>query len=101
MADVIKQGFGIVLPGSSALQLPGLRLSPIGFVRPCTIVDYTFLGQNHHTLILNPKPNLHCILYRLETADTRQGQMFLLTVKVDIADGSQLEIDPETRGAVA
>jgi len=95
MATMIKQGFWIVLPASLAMLLPGVRLAPVGIVpardrRPRTIVDYTFWGQNIETIGLNPNSMqygkaLDRILYRLETADTRHGPMFLL--KIDISDG--------------
>ena len=92
---MVKKGFWIVLPESVVKRLPGFRVAPIGVVpqrdrRPRTIVDYTFWGQNVETLALNPNSlqfgkALDRLLYKLETADTRHGPLFL--IKVDISDG--------------
>ena len=59
MLDFARQGFWTVLPLAVALNIPHLRLSPLGVVpqrnrRPRLIVDYTFSHVNAHTLKLAP-----------------------------------------------
>lgn len=57
--DFCTQGFWTVLPLSTALTLPNVRVSPLGVVpqrdrRPRLIVDYSYSGVNHETVRLAP-----------------------------------------------
>ena len=96
MATMAQQGFWVILPASIALSLPGVRFAPIGVVpqrnrRPRTIVDYSFWGLNDESLRTHLPNSMQFgrtfdrLLYRLETADTRHGPIFIM--KADISDG--------------
>ena len=96
MADMIEQGYWVMLPYSHVLHLPHLRLSPLGVVpqrdrRPRIIVDYTFWGINEDTVPLAPSESmqfgraLERILHKIRRANRRFGPTYM--IKVDIADG--------------
>ena len=96
MADMIEQGYWVILPYSNVLHLPHLRLSPLGVVpqrdrRPRIIVDYTFWGINDDTVPLAPSESmqfgraLERILHKIRRANRRFGPTYM--IKVDIADG--------------
>ena len=96
MADMIDQGYWVILPYSAVLHLPNLRLSPLGVVpqrdrRPRVIVDYTFWGINEETVPLAPTESmqfgraLERVLRKIRRANRRYGPTFM--IKVDIADG--------------
>ena len=96
MADMIDQGYWVMLPYSHVLNLPYLRLSPLGVVpqrdrRPRIIVDYTFWGINADTVPLAPNDSmqfgraLERILRKIRRANRRYGPTYM--IKVDIADG--------------
>ena len=96
MADMIDQGYWVILPYSAVLHLPNLRLSPLGVVpqrdrRPRVIVDYTFWGINEETVPLAPSESmqfgraLERVLRKIRRANRRYGPTFM--IKVDIADG--------------
>ncbi|WP_317202287.1 hypothetical protein [Janthinobacterium sp.] len=96
MADMIDQGYWVILPYSSVLHLPHLRLSPLGVVpqrdrRPRIIVDYTFWGINEDTVALAPSEAMQFgrafdrILHKIRRANRRYGPTYM--IKVDIADG--------------
>lgn len=58
--DFCCQGYWLVLPFDEAIELPGLRTSPLGVVpqrdrRPRIIVDYTYSGVNADTLQWAPR----------------------------------------------
>ena len=95
MAAMIEAGHWLVLPATpEILQLPHLRLSPIGVIpqrerRPRTIVDYSFHGINQDTVSLAPTSMqfgraFDRFLHRLHHADSRRGPTFLM--KLDLAD---------------
>ena len=96
MADMIDQGYWVILPYSNVLHLPHLRLSPLGVVpqrdrRPRIIVDYTFWGINDDTVPLAPSESMQFgraferILHKIRRANRRFGPTYM--IKVDIADG--------------
>ena len=96
MADMVDQGYWVVLPYSTVLNLSHLRLSPLGVVpqrdrRPRIIVDYTFWGINDDTVSLAPAEAmqfgraLERVLHRIRRANRRFGPTYM--IKVDIADG--------------
>ena len=96
MADMVDQGYWVVLPYSEVLHLSHLRLSPLGVVpqrdrRPRIIVDYTFWGINDDTVNLAPSEAmqfgraLERVLHRIRRANRRYGPTYM--IKVDIADG--------------
>ena len=96
MADMIDQGYWVMLPYSDVFKLPHLRLSPLGVVpqrdrRPRIIVDYTFWGINDDTVPLAPAESmqfgraLERILHKIRRANRRFGPTYM--IKVDIADG--------------
>ena len=96
MADMIEQGYWVILPYSNVLHLPHLRLSPLGVVpqrdrRPRIIVDYTFWGINNDTVPLFPSESmqfgraLERVLHKIRRANRRFGPTYM--IKVDIADG--------------
>ena len=96
MADMIEQGYWVILPYSNVLHLPHLRLSPLGVVpqrdrRPRIIVDYTFWGINDDTVPLAPSESmqfgraLERVLHKIRRANRRFGPTYM--IKVDIADG--------------
>ena len=96
MADMVDQGYWVVLPYSTVLNLSHLRLSPLGVVpqrdrRPRIIVDYTFWGINDDTVSLAPDEAmqfgraLERVLHRIRKANRRFGPTYM--IKVDIADG--------------
>ena len=96
MATMAAQGFWVVLPATLALDLPGVRVAPIGVVpqrnrRPRTIVDYSFWFLNEETLREHLPDSMQFgrafdrLLYQLETADTRRGPIFIM--KADLSDG--------------
>jgi len=96
MAAMIEAAQWLLLPAELALQLPNLRVSPMGVVpqpsrRPRTIVDYTWAGINAETLDWHPQEAmqfgraLQRMLQDIVQADPRFGPVYLM--KVDIADG--------------
>ena len=96
MLEFCEQGFWTVLPLEAALQLPHLRLSPLGVVpqrnrRSRLIVDYTYSGVNDETARLAPPEAmqfgkaLHRVLSKVVHADPYYGPVSL--GKIDIADG--------------
>ena len=96
MADMVDQGYWVILPYSTVLHLPHLRLSPLGVVpqrdrRPRIIVDYTFWGINNDTVPLAPSESmqfgraLERVLRKIRRANRRYGPTYM--IKVDIADG--------------
>lgn len=96
MLEFCEQGFWTVLPLSSVLTLPHLRLSPLGVVpqrnrRSRLIVDYTFSGVNDETARLAPPEAmqfgkaLQRVLDKIVHADPAYGPVYL--AKIDIADG--------------
>ena len=96
MLEFCAQGFWTVLPMSVALQLPHLRLSPLGVVpqrnrRSRLIVDYTYSGVNDETARLAPPEAmqfgkaLQRVLSKIVHADPHYGPVLL--GKIDIADG--------------
>lgn len=96
MLEFCAQGFWTVLPLHVALQLPHLRLSPLGVVpqrsrRSRLIVDYTFLDVNNETARLAPPEAMqfgkafHRFLRKLVRAHPSYGPVYL--GKIDIADG--------------
>lgn len=85
-----------MLPLQVALQLPHLRLSPLGVVpqqdrRPSLIVDYTYSGVNNETVRMAPPEAMHFgkalqrILRHVVHAHPRYRPAWL--AKIDIADG--------------
>ena len=59
IAAMIEAAQWLLLPADLALQLPNLRVSPMGVVpqqsrQPRTIVDYTWAGINAETLDWHP-----------------------------------------------
>ena len=96
IASMIEAAQWLLLPADLALQLPNLRVSPMGVIpqpsrRPRTIVDYTWAGINAETLDWHPKEAmqfgraLQRMLQDIVQADPRFGPVYLM--KVDIADG--------------
>ena len=96
MADMVDQGYWVILPYSHILHLPYLRLSPLGVVpqrdrRPRIIVDYTFWGINDDTVPLAPSEAMQFgraferVLRKIRQANRRYGPTYM--IKVDIADG--------------
>ena len=96
MADMIDQGYWVIVPYSQVLDLPYLRLSPLGVVpqrdrRPRIIVDYTFWGINGDTVPLAPNEAmqfgraLERVLRKIRRVNRRYGPTYM--IKVDIADG--------------
>jgi len=96
MASMIEAAQWLLLPAELALQLPNLRVSPMGVIpqpsrRPRTIVDYTWAGINADTLDWHPREAmqfgraLQRMLQDIVQADPRFGPVYLM--KVDIADG--------------
>jgi hypothetical protein len=96
MMDFCAQGFWTVLPLHAALQLPNLRLSPLGVVpqrnrRSRLIVDYTYSGVNDETARLAPPEAMQFgkalkrVLTKVVHADPHYGPVML--GKIDIADG--------------
>ena len=94
--EFCDQGFWTVLPLSSALCLPNLRVSPLGVVpqrerRPRLIVDYTYSGVNQETVRLAPPEAMQYgralprLLSQLVHANPRFGPAKL--AKIDVADG--------------
>lgn len=94
MAQMVTAGQYLVLPASLVLDLPNLRLSPMGVVpqrerRPRPIIDYSFYEVNEDTVRLAPPSMqfgraLDRVLRKVHQADPRQGDVHLL--KLDIAD---------------
>ena len=95
-ASMMKKGHWTLIPAQLIVDLPDLRLSPLGVVpqhdrRPRTISDYTYFGVNEDTVALAPQEAmqfgraLHRLLQKIHDANPRYGPVKL--AKVDIADG--------------
>ena len=94
--DMIRKNQWVILPFSTAQQLPNLCISPPGVVpqrerRPRWIGDYSWSGVNAATQPLAPhqamqfRHALDRFLRELLLANPAQGPLFLM--KIDIADG--------------
>ena len=94
--DFIQKRYWIVLPASDVMNLPGLRLSPLGVVpqaerRPRLICDYTFHGVNQETTSDAPPEAMQFgkalsrILWALAYANPSFGPVAL--AKFDLSDG--------------
>ena len=94
--DYVKKKYWILLPARKVMDVPELRLSPLGCVpqherRPRLICDYTFYGVNQVTSHEAPPEAmqfgkaLERVLYLLSRADPRLGPVYLS--KIDISDG--------------
>lgn len=94
--DMIRKGHWVLLPAEDVIDIPELRLSPLGVVpqrerRPRTISDYSFFGVNADTVPLAPKEAMQFgkalprILRQILDANPKFGPVYLS--KIDIADG--------------
>ena len=94
--DMIRKKYWVVLPAADVLELPKLRLSPLGVVpqadrRPRIICDYTFFEVNQHTEHVAPSEAmqfgraLQRVLYRLSRANPVYGPVYM--AKYDLSDG--------------
>ena len=94
--DMIKKGHWVLLPAAELLDVPELRLSPLGVVpqrdrRPRTISDYSYFGVNDETVPLAPQEAmqfgraLQRLLQRIADANPAFGPVYM--AKIDIADG--------------
>ena len=82
MADMIDQGYWVILPYSNVLHLPHLRLSPLALVpqrdrRPRIIVDYTFWGINDDTVPLAHHQNPCNSEEHLNASCTRSDELII------------------------
>ena len=95
-ADMVEKQQWTVLPAKLVLDLPGLRLSPLGLVpqrgrRDRMISDYSYFGINADTLRLAPKEAMQFgralirLLTKIHHANDRFGHVFMS--KVDLSDG--------------
>jgi hypothetical protein len=94
--DFCTQGYWLVLPYDVAVDIPGLRISPLGVVpqrerRPRLIVDYSFSEVNAETAQLAPREAmqfgraLQRVFTALVHAHPRYGPVHM--AKIDVADG--------------
>ena len=95
-ADMMDKQQWTVLPAHLVLNLPGLRLSPLGLVsqrerRDRMIADYSFSGVNADTLKLAPPEamqfgrTLQRLLTKIHYANDHFGPVYLS--KIDLSDG--------------
>eukprot|EP00536_Pseudo-nitzschia_multiseries_P018007 jgi/Psemu1/53700/gm1.53700_g len=104
-ADMMDKQQWTVLPASLILNLPNLRLSPLGLVpqrgrRPRMISDYTYSEVNQDTIPLAPAEamqfgrTLPRLLHKLHHANNRFGPVYMS--KIDLADGFyRVRLHPE------